>query len=127
MTGVRYISADELVRIHVKVAENASVRDQGLLGSAAGRPRASFDGVDVHADLYEKAAALMLGVLMNHPFTDGNKRTAWLSSMVFLTLNGHLFPRVQNQIAIDTILSAIENKEDVPTVAARLRDISENS
>lgn len=124
MSAVRYLSEGEMIAIHTRVAANAAVRSQSLLGSAVGRPQGSFGGTEIHADLYEKASALMLGVLMNHPFTDGNKRTAWLSAMIFLSMNGQEFPRIENDRAIAVIISAIENKDDVSTVAQKLRDLT---
>jgi len=63
------------------------IRDENALGSALGRAamkHAYEDGTD-HADL---AAAYGFGIAKNHPFRDGNKRTAFLAVMMFLGLNG---------------------------------------
>lgn len=62
------------------------VRDEGLLVSALARPQnlAAYEA----ADLYELAASLASGLVRNHPFVDGNKRTAFLCAYVFLGLNG---------------------------------------
>lgn len=64
----------------------AGVRDEGLLASAMGRPqnRALYESPDA-ATL---AAAYAFGIARNHPFTDGNKRTAFVAMEVFLDLNG---------------------------------------
>jgi death-on-curing protein len=51
-------------------------------------PQASFDGEWLHRDLYEMAAAYAFHVSRNHAFTDGNKRTALASALVFLEING---------------------------------------
>lgn len=64
------------------------LRDLGLLESAAARPRAGFGGEDAYPDLFGKAAALAQSLAQNHPFVDGNKRTAVASAGVFLELNG---------------------------------------
>ncbi|OGY11507.1 MAG: hypothetical protein A3H88_01810 [Candidatus Blackburnbacteria bacterium RIFCSPLOWO2_02_FULL_44_9] len=64
------------------------LRDVGLLESAVARPQASFAGEDFYPTVFEKAAALMHSLLKNHPFVDGNKRTAYASAGIFLELNG---------------------------------------
>jgi death on curing protein len=64
------------------------VRDPGLLSSAIAMPSASFEGRFLHKDLYEQAAAYAFHLCQNHPFLDGNKRTALASALVFLGLNG---------------------------------------
>lgn len=64
------------------------VRDIGLLDSAVHRPLASFDGNDLYPTVLEKAAAILHSLLKNHPFVDGNKRTALSSAGIFLKLNG---------------------------------------
>jgi death on curing protein len=60
----------------------------GLLQGAVARPQATFDGVDLYAGLFEKAAALMESLAQNHPFVDGNKRTAITAVALFLLQNG---------------------------------------
>lgn len=59
------------------------MRDLGLLESELYRPQTGY-----YADLLEMAAALLESLLMNHPFVDGNKRTAFFATDVFLRLNG---------------------------------------
>jgi len=72
------------------------VRDLGLLLSAVGRakelpprPQSTFDGRDLYPDLFSKAAALLESLIGNHPFVDGNKRTAITAAGLFLRLNGY--------------------------------------
>ncbi len=64
------------------------VRDPGLLDSALHRPRSAFGGTEVYASVPLKAAALLHSLIRNHPLVDGNKRLAWLVTVVFLDLNG---------------------------------------
>jgi death-on-curing protein len=64
------------------------VRDPQLLSSALAMPSATFEGTYLHRDLYEQAAAYAFHICQNHPFVDGNKRTALASALVFLSLNG---------------------------------------
>ncbi len=64
------------------------VRDTDLLSSALSMPSASYQGEYLHRDLYSQAAAYAFHICQNHPFVDGNKRTALVAALVFLSLNG---------------------------------------
>lgn len=68
--------------------QQVRVRDAGLLESAVHRPSAAVFGEEAYPELLGKAAALLQSLAVNHPFVDGNKRTAWVSCMVFLAING---------------------------------------
>ena len=87
-----YLTPEQILFIHSRlIAETGGghgVRDLGLLDSAISRPRATFDGVDLYSDLFLKAAALMYSLAKNHPFVDGNKRTAITATAMFLLQNG---------------------------------------
>ena len=63
------------------------VRDEGLLESALARPRQLFAYGDPPPDLAALAASLAFGLARNHPFVDGNKRTAAVACELFLVLN----------------------------------------
>jgi death-on-curing protein len=64
------------------------VREPALLESAVAAPQASFGGQSPYKDLVEVAAAYLFYLCRNHPFVDGNKRTALGACIVFLRLNG---------------------------------------
>jgi death-on-curing protein len=87
----RWLSADVLLAVHEEqLAEHggaAGVRDLGLFESALARPQnvAAYGNPDA-ADL---AASYGVGLAKNHPFIDGNKRTAFVAVELFLALNGH--------------------------------------
>jgi death-on-curing protein len=90
---VKLLSLDQVLRLHARLIERfggeAGVRDLGLLESALARPFAEFGGVEAHSEVHEKAAALMHGLAMNHPFLDGNKRVALAATLIVLELNGY--------------------------------------
>jgi death on curing protein len=78
---------------HRQVAEHGGgegVRDPGLLDSALARPRnlAVYSGSESGPDLSALAASYAWGLVRNHPFVDGNKRTAYVVCRTFLNLNG---------------------------------------
>jgi len=89
----QYLSPEQILFLHSRlIAETGGahgVRDLGMLLSAIGRPQATFEEKDLYPDLFLKAAALMDSLVRNHPFVDGNKRTAIASAALFLRINGH--------------------------------------
>ncbi|MHC4442937.1 MAG: type II toxin-antitoxin system death-on-curing family toxin [Planctomycetota bacterium] len=64
------------------------IRDEGLLDSALTRPRSKLNYSSSEPDLAELAASYAYGLSQNHPFIDGNKRTAYVACRTFLILNG---------------------------------------
>lgn len=85
------------------------IRDIGLLQSAVSRPKATFGGKDLYPGIFHKAAALMESLIKNHPFIDGNKRTAITSAGIFLQRNGYLIETAQRELELFT-LSVVTNK-----------------
>ena len=65
------------------------IRDEKLLESALGQPQVGFEGEYVHKDLFHVAAAYGFHLCQNHPFYDGNKRTALIAIYMFLYVNGY--------------------------------------
>lgn len=88
----RFLTPQQVLFIHARLVDETGgehgVRDVGLLESAVARPRATFDGRELYEDLFLKAAALMASLAQNHPFVDGNKRTAITAAAMFLLANG---------------------------------------
>jgi death on curing protein len=84
----RYLSLEEVVIINATVIQQFGgihgLRDRAALEAAVMRPQTGY-----HSDLFEEAAALFESLFQNHPFLDGNKRTAVTATAVFLALNGH--------------------------------------
>ena len=90
---MNWLNIDEVYEIHEEIIKKAgtiaSVRDFSLLHSAVERPKATYAGQDLYPTIFVKAAALLHSLCMNHPFTDGNKRTSWASAHKFLWINGY--------------------------------------
>ncbi len=86
-----HLTVDIVKEIHGSVlAEfggSRGIRDEGLLHSAVAAPHATLGGESPFADLAEVAAAYLFYICRNHPFIDGNKRTAMTAAIVFLRLN----------------------------------------
>ena len=92
MAEPAFLSLAEAIEIHAdqlrRYGGQDGVRDFGLLESALAQPEASFAGQWLHQGLYDMAAAYAYHICQNHPFIDGNKRTALACALVFLELNG---------------------------------------
>src|SRR5579864_4580893 len=75
---MRYLTLGVVVDLHRAILEQTGgaggIRDLGLLDSALAQPKATFGGSDLHATVVDKAAALCVSLVQNHPFVDGNKR-----------------------------------------------------
>ena len=87
------------------------IRDEGLLESALAAPFQTFGGKPVYPSLQAKAARLGFGLVSNHPFVDGNKRTGAHVMLVFLALNG-VELRYEQQELIDVFLSVAFDGSD---------------
>lgn len=90
---MKFITLDEVLVIHDRMLQigggRAGVHDFTLLHSAIERPKAQFGGKYLYSSIWEMAGALLQSMVKNHPFDDGNKRTAYFSTMRFLDLNGY--------------------------------------
>ncbi|MEV4940102.1 type II toxin-antitoxin system death-on-curing family toxin [Streptomyces zaomyceticus] len=120
-----YLSAEDVLVIaeHAVDDQHIVVRDAGLLESAVHRPSAAMFGEEAYPDLVDKAAALLQSLAINHPFLDGNKRTAWLSCVTFLAMNGvHLRPDID---AAERLVIAVATAEidEVKDISHGLREL----
>jgi len=103
----------------IEVLKIGPIRDLGLLDSALARPRSSAFGHDAYATPELKASALLHSLINNHPLVDGNKRLAWISTMVFLRING-LESNLHNDIAYALILDIAGSSTELDEIARRL-------
>ncbi|QOF77435.1 type II toxin-antitoxin system death-on-curing family toxin [Variovorax sp. 38R] len=118
-----WLSAKLMALVHEEqLAEHggpAGIRDEGMLASAMGRPqhRALYESPDAAA----LAACYAFGIARNHPFVDGNKRTAFVAMEVFLDLNGFEFTASDEDCVLKVLaLAAGEVEEE--TFAQWIRD-----
>lgn len=116
-TNIQFIVQD-IYELHTQL-ENAfvlssGVRDENLLASAVNTPFQTFMGNDLYPSIYDKAAQLCYGIANNHPFTDGNKRTALHSMYVYLIINGFDITATQQDVEnmiIDVAAGNMTNTE----------------
>lgn len=86
-----FLTLDEILALHHdqfrRYGGTPGVRDRGLLSSALGTVSATYGGEFLHQGLHEMAAAYLYHIAGNHPFVDGNKRTALAAALLFLWMN----------------------------------------
>lgn len=90
------------------------IRDEGLLESALAQPQATFEGEYVHDTVFRMAAAYGFHFSKNHPFFDGNKRTAFVAIYTFLYVNGYQLEADKKSlyaIMIDLANGKVEKEE----------------
>lgn len=106
----QYLIPEQVIFLHSRlIAETGGghgVRDLGMLLSALGRPQATFEEKDLYAVIFLKAAALMDSLVRNHPFVDGNKRTAIAAAAMFLRINGYRLVVENNEMVRFTLACA---------------------
>lgn len=120
-----YLTSEDILVIaeHACADMQIVVRDAGLLESAAHRPSAAMFGEEAYPDVVDKAAALLQSLAINRPLFDGNKRTAWLSCMTFLAMNGvDLRPDIDAAERL-VIAVAMGEMDEVKVISQGLRDL----
>jgi death-on-curing protein len=95
-------------------------RDAGMLSSALARPKNAFAYSQPKPDLSALAAAYAFGIAKNHPFLDGNKRTAYVLCRTFLKLNGRDIDATDIE-KYQTFLSVADGTIDESELAAWIR------
>lgn len=123
----------DIYELHNQLEEtfilSSGVRDKNLLASAVNTPFQTFMGNDLYPSIYDKAAQLCYGIVKNHPFTDGNKRTALHSMYVYLIINGFDITASQQEVEdliIDVAAGKMTNTELVQWLRKNTIEINVN-
>lgn len=123
MSSLKWLSRQAIEIIHTEqlVAHGGlrGIKDDNALEAALARP------LNKHAygedDLFRLAAAYLYGFARNHPFSDGNKRTAYLAAFTFLVINGYLIEATQAEV-IEFVLGMAAGEIDEDGATRFLRD-----
>ena len=112
-----YLSYDDVLQIAARVLDgNVEILWRNGLESAVGRPRATWEGKDLHPSIHHKAAALMDSLCNNHCLKDGNKRLALAAVIVFYALNGYRLI-FNNDEAYEFTQAVAENLRQLDSIA----------
>lgn len=127
------LSVHEVLRAHFSIAEyftdqgqgigGVGVKDVGMLISALARQNAGYGNVQKWTTVHQKAATLLFGLVMNHPFYDANKRTAYLSTVYYLYRSGYILEVTEKQLEDLTVQVAEKQLKKYP----RYRDLLKKS
>ncbi len=119
-----FLTLDEVLALHSdqirRYGGSGGIRDRGLLSSALGTPSATFGGSFLHQSLFEMAAAYLFHLAQNHPFVDGNKRTALAAALVFLIMNDVEIRSSEDDLT-DLVLGVAEGRITKSEVAVFLQ------
>ena len=109
-----WVDREDCLAMHEKLLERfgglKGIRDEGLLESALNKPRHLFSYGK--PTVFEMAASYAVGIVKNHPFLDGNKRTGFVAAALFIEANGFSFQASEEEAVLETLaLAAGENTE----------------
>lgn len=115
MNEPTWITKEILITVHAELLNRfgglSGIRDEGLLDSALNRPKHLFSFS--RPTLFQMAASYAHGVVKNHPFLDGNKRTGFMSAYIFLGVNGWSLEAPEEEAVLETLsLAAGETSEE---------------
>jgi len=121
-----WVNRDDCIAIHeLMLAQHgglAGIRDEGLLESALAKPRNLF--AYGSPKLQELAASYAAGIVHNHPFLDGNKRTGFMVAAVFLEVNGHVLIATEESV-VQNMLALAAGKVKEADYAVWLKNTSQ--
>jgi death-on-curing protein len=124
------LSLEQLLELHALVVETTGggtgLRDLGRLEAAIATQTQNVFGEELYPGIIDKAAAVIRGTIADHPFVDGNKRTAMLAGLTLLRINNIHFTAKFGEIEDFAVKIAI-SKLDVPAVVSWLREHIEAS
>lgn len=132
---VEYLTPEFVIFIHMVVIdekfceyggqvrykdEMRGIKDINLFKSALYEPQQSFGGQDLYPDIINKAACYLRSLAMNHPFYDGNKRTALISTLIFLEMNGYKI-RGSNEELYSLVKEIVEQKSSISQITEKIK------
>jgi death-on-curing protein len=119
-----YLSLEQLLQLHALIIEttggSGGLRDLGRLEAAIAAQTQNVFGEELYPSLTDKAAAMIRGIIADHAFVDGNKRTAMLTGLTLLHINGLVFHFNEGEIENYAVKIATQ-KLDVPQIIAWLQ------
>lgn len=117
---ISYLTYQYVIEVHDHLVNEYGGRkgilNEGLLRSALEMPKASFNGRDLHRTIFDKTAAYLFHLIQNHPFVDGNKRTAAMTAMIFFSLNYKKDFTISDELYQELILKVAQglaNKKEI--------------
>lgn len=122
---MKHISLEQIIQLHVLVLQETGggegLRDLGRLESVIATLTQEVFDTELYVGEFEKASALLRGIVSDHPFVDGNKRTGLLVATTFLAVNGYELLAKKGELEDFAVCVAVE-RLDVPAIALWLKN-----
>ena len=126
---IRYLLIEQVIQIHDSLIDKfgglKGLRDRSLLESSIANPTTSVFGQEMYPSVFDKASCYLFSISRNHPFLDGNKRTASMSSIIFLRSNGNVVEYEENEF-LEFVILVAEGKKSREQVSSYLRTICQD-
>ena len=126
----KYLSGEEILRLHFQVIEDFGgshgIRDEGRIKSVVNAPAQAAFGAEQYPTIFEKAAVYLRNIIADHPFVDGNKRTAVTVAGIFLMRNGYNLTAASKQLE-DFAVEIATKKPDLKEIANWLKQNSKEN
>jgi death-on-curing protein len=124
------LTLEQLLELHAlavrETGGSTGLRDLGRLEAAEAAQTQAVFGEELYRTLFEKAAALVRGIVADHPFVDGNKRSAMLAGLTFLRINGIIFVAEIGELE-DFAVQVATQHLDIPAIAGWLESHSKQA
>ena len=124
---IHYITYQYVIEVHDSLIDEYGGRkgilNEGLLKSALEMPKARFDGKDLHRTVSDKTAAYLFHLIQNHPFVDGNKRTASMVALIFFVSNYKKKPTILDAGYQEIILGVAQGMVTKKEIAKFFRNL----
>ena len=119
MSDPVWLDREDCLAMHEKLIERfgglQGIRDEGLLDSALNKPLHVFNYGK--PTVFELAASYALGIVKNHPFLDGNKRTGFVAAALFIEANGFSFQATEEEAVLETLALAVGERAEADYAA----------
>jgi death-on-curing protein len=123
-----WVDREDCLAVHEKLIERfgglQGIRDEGLLDSALNKPLHVFNYGK--PTVFELAASYALGIVKNHPFLDGNKRTGFVAAALFIEANGFSFQATEEEAVLETLALAAGERAEADYAAWLARNSVES-
>ncbi len=128
MSDPVWLDREDCLAMHEKLIERfgglQGIRDEGLLDSALNKPLHVFNYGK--PTVFELAASYALGIVKNHPFLDGNKRTGFVAAALFIEANGFSFQATEEEAVLETLALAAGERAEADYAAWLARNSVES-
>ncbi len=128
---MKFLNLQDIELLHIQIIDasggSQGARDRGRVESALANMQQEVFGEALYSTVFEKAAVLSRGIIADHPFIDGNKRTGIMAALLFLNYNGYDTAGLADKELEDFAVQIAVEHLDIPVIAAWLKAHSKKS